>query len=167
MLRGNAHHGSWNAALLVAMLCSAGTPPASAQQAPGNTGAAAGVYVEAATLAEKLRAQSMQHADPALAPIGITDVYSIQEVHRDKPGPPAIHAGWTELHYILAGSAEFVTGGTIKGDADRVIDGGESHAVKAGDAIIVPADTPHWYRTIGSPLTVLEVRFVAPKATSP
>jgi mannose-6-phosphate isomerase-like protein (cupin superfamily) len=167
MLHGYPYLGFWRVVPWVALLLSVEIPGASAQQNAGNTAVAAGLYVQAAALAEKLRNQALQHADPALAPISITDAYSIQEVHRDKPGPPAIHAGWTELHYILAGSADFVTGGTIKGDVERIIEGGVSHIVRAGDAVIVPADTPHWYRTIDASLTVLEVRFVAPKPASP
>jgi mannose-6-phosphate isomerase-like protein (cupin superfamily) len=132
------------------------------QQAPTAAMASPGSYVDAATLAQRLRSELANRADPALAPIGINAEYSIQEVRRNKPGPPAIHAGWTELHYILDGSAEFVTGGIITGDREHIIEGGQTRTVRKGDAIIVPADTPHWYRKIDGSLTVLEVRFRSP-----
>jgi quercetin dioxygenase-like cupin family protein len=34
--------------------------------------------------------------------------------------------------------------------------------VTRGDVIIIPANTPHWYRQVDGAVTYLEVRFVAP-----
>ena len=67
-----------------------------------------------------------------------------------------------ELHDIIEGTGVVVTGGTIvRGTAK--IEGGETHAVKKGDVILVPSGSAHWYKEVTTPITYLEVRFVAPK----
>jgi mannose-6-phosphate isomerase-like protein (cupin superfamily) len=102
-----------------------------------------------------------------LAAIGVTDQYQIHEVRRTRPsGAPAIHHGWTELQFVLSGSGTLITGGRIEvqpGKPQGVIVGGKSQRLRAGDAVIVPPETPHWYSEIGRKgLTVLEVRFATP-----
>src|SRR5215831_4122675 len=71
-----------------------------------------------------------------------------------------------EINYILDGSGTFVTGGMAPDPKDRTkgITGGEAHDVKAGDAIVVPAGTPHWFRKINGHVTMLEIR--SPSARS-
>jgi mannose-6-phosphate isomerase-like protein (cupin superfamily) len=65
-----------------------------------------------------------------------------------------------ETTYILEGSGTFVTGGVPRDPTDRTsgIAGGESHDVKAGDAIVVPAGTPHWFSRVNGYVVMLEVR---------
>jgi mannose-6-phosphate isomerase-like protein (cupin superfamily) len=138
------------------------------QPAPVGHGSSA-TYVTRQQLADKLQAATAAASDPALSPIGVTDQYSINEVHRAKSGPPAIHNGWTELHLILSGSATFVTGGTLtpsSGGPGSVLEGGVSRKVSQGDAILVPSNTPHWYKEVEGSLTYLEVRFLNPPVTS-
>jgi mannose-6-phosphate isomerase-like protein (cupin superfamily) len=142
----------------LALLASAADrkPPEPAQNRPPAS------YVTSEQLAEKLRAAVATAADPALASIAVTGEYSINEVHRQKVGPPAVHSGWTELHFILEGSATFVTGGTLRAAPDgsgTVLEGGVGRRVSKGDAVLVPSDTPHWYKEVNAPLTYLEVRF--------
>ena len=71
-----------------------------------------------------------------------------------------------ETTFILDGSGTFVTGGMLPDPKDRTkgITGGEAHDVKAGDAIVVPAATPHWFKKINGHVTMLEVR--SPSARS-
>jgi mannose-6-phosphate isomerase-like protein (cupin superfamily) len=81
-----------------------------------------------------------------------------------------VHPDATELHFILEGSATFVTGGKIispAGAGGPVIEGGMARIVHKGDAIIVPPDTPHWYRHVDGALTYLEVRFATRPVASP
>ncbi len=117
-----------------------------------------------------LRASAGKGADPALALIGKTDTYMVNEVRRVKEAPPASHPGWTELHIILDGKAVLVTGGRIisgAGKSGSVIEGGVSQTVHKGDVIIVPANTPHWYTQIDGAVTAIEVRFQDPVVTAP
>jgi mannose-6-phosphate isomerase-like protein (cupin superfamily) len=154
--------------LAIAVIFLATLLPAAAEQSvppPAPAPGSPATYVTRQQLTDKLKAAAAIPSDPALSPIGVSDKYSIQEVHRGKPGPPAMHHGWTELHFILEGSGTFVTGGQITrvpGGAESIIEGGISRKVQKGDAVIVAPDTPHWYKTIDGSLTYLEVRFVAP-----
>jgi mannose-6-phosphate isomerase-like protein (cupin superfamily) len=152
-------------ALLSALLPAAAQqqPVASPAPAPGSPG----LYVTADELAQQLDAAIAKGSDPATASIGVTDQYAIHEVHRGKSGPAAVHPGWTELHFILDGSATFVTGGTMTPGRAATIEGGVSRKVKKGDAIIVPPNTPHWYSQVDDSMTYLEVRFIAPGSPPP
>lgn len=130
----------------------------------------AGRYVLQRQLADSLAAAVAKPSDPAVAPIGVTDQYSISEVRRKADGVPAIHPEHTELHFILDGSGTLVTGGKIvtpPGSKTAVIEGGVAREVNKGDAVILPQNTPHWYQNIDGGLTYLEVRFLVPGASPP
>lgn len=97
--------------------------------------------------------------------VATTDQYRINIVKREQGATPLTHAGNTELHYIISGSATVVTGGKVVrpangGAAD--VEGGVTRKVGKGDVIVVPADTVHWYKDVQEPITYLEVRFVVP-----
>jgi len=97
-----------------------------------------------------------------------TDQYRINVVHRSKPAGAIAHAGNTELHYIIDGSATVVTGGTIKRPATgsnelASIEGGVTKHVTKGDVVIIPENSAHWYKEIEGQITYLEVRWLAPK----
>jgi mannose-6-phosphate isomerase-like protein (cupin superfamily) len=96
--------------------------------------------------------------------IGNTDQYRINLVRRVKPAGALAHAGNTELHYITDGAGTLVTGGTIVRPAGggATIQNGETRRVMKGDVILIPADTPHWYKDVEGSITYLEVRFVVP-----
>lgn len=153
---------------LLAALAPAGAQQPSARPAPDSPG----IHVSSSELARALHAAVGKHADPAVAAIGVTDQYAIHEVHRSKAsGPPAIHHGWTELHFILSGGGTLVTGGRIEaqpGKPQGVIIGGTSQRVHKGDAVIIAPETPHWYSKVDrGGLTYLEVRFATPAGTAP
>ena len=95
--------------------------------------------------------------------VATSDQYSINVVRRTTGATPLAHAGNTELHHIIEGSATVVTGGKIvRGASGATIEGGVSRHVGPGDVILVPPDTPHWYQTVEGSVTYLEVRFVVP-----
>ena len=97
--------------------------------------------------------------------ISNTDQYRINLVRRIKPAGALAHAGNTELHYITEGAGTLVTGGTVvrpAGGGGATIQNGETRRVVKGDVILIPADTPHWYKDVERAITYLEVRFVAP-----
>jgi mannose-6-phosphate isomerase-like protein (cupin superfamily) len=155
------------ASSLLAMLSPAGAQQPSARPAPDSPG----IHVSSTQLARDLRAAVAKHADPAVAAIGVTDQYAIHEVHRSKAsGPPAIHHGWTELHFILSGGGTLLTGGKIEatpGNPQGIIVGGTSQRVQKGDAVIIPPETPHWYTKVDrGGLTYLEVRFATPAGSA-
>lgn len=144
---------------------------AQAADGPAPPAGSPGIHVDHYSLEAALQSATAAGKDPAVAPVVITDQYLINQVHRTKPtAPPAIHPGWTELHWVLEGSATFVTGGRIiagDGSGKSVVEGGIARRITKGDAIVVPANTPHWYSQIeGSGITVLEVRFLAPPAAN-
>lgn len=156
------------AATLLGALAPAGAQQPSVRPAPDSPG----IHVGSSELAHALHAAVTAHADPAVAAIGVTDQYAIHEVHRSKAsGPPAVHHGWTELHYILSGGGTLVTGGKIEvqpGHPQGVIVGGTTQRVHKGDAVIIPPETPHWYTKVdGGGLTYLEVRFATPAGAAP
>ena len=81
----------------------------------------------------------------------------------DTPGKAELHVRDTDVFYIVDGTATFITGGKmvnakttapdeVRGDS---IEGGESHQLSKGDAIVIPAGTPHWFKSVQTPPTFL------------
>ena len=147
-------------------------PSAGRGAAPATTSApppgSAGIYKSDAELTLALKkAIAAANSNQSSSPIANTDQYRINIVHREKAAGALAHEGNTELHYIIEGTGIVVTGGTIArgngGINSATIEGGETHAVKKGDVIIVPSGSAHWYKEVTTPITYLEVRFVAPK----
>lgn len=82
--------------------------------------------------------------------------YMVHTSRRDKPGQAEIHTLDTDIIYVMQGTATFVTGGTAA-DAKEIapneirgsrIEGGDTRQLKKGDVIIVPNDTPHWFKEV-------------------
>jgi mannose-6-phosphate isomerase-like protein (cupin superfamily) len=162
------------ASLAIALAC-ARVMPAAAQQtatprapapvpssvpAPGTPGTA----VSGEQLTQQIKTALARSADPAVAEVGVTDQYAIHEAERLKPGPAAVHPGWTEVHLILEGGGTLVTGGKLTaGAGGNTIEGGVSHPLTKGDVFIIPANTPHMYTQVDGKLVYFEVRF----ATAP
>ena len=82
--------------------------------------------------------------------------FMVHTSRRDKPGQAEIHVLDTDIIYVMQGTATFVTGGTaveakeiavdeIRGSR---IDGGDTRRLKKGDVIIVPNNTPHWFKQV-------------------
>ena len=82
--------------------------------------------------------------------------YMVHTSRRDAPGLAEIHTLGTDIIYVMQGTATFVTGGTaveakeiaaseIRGSR---IDGGDARQLKKGDVIIVPNNTPHWFKDV-------------------
>jgi len=82
--------------------------------------------------------------------------YMVHTSRREKPGLAEVHTLDTDIIYVLEGNATFVTGGTaveskeiaaneIRGSR---IDGGETRQLSEGDVIIVPNNTPHWFKEV-------------------
>jgi len=136
-----------------------------AQQAPPPAAPPPGspaLYKSDAELAAALKDATLR-AGMQTAVVSNTDQYRINVIHRTQGAAPLTHAGNTELHHIIEGSATVVTGGKVVRDSSGAkVEGGVSRRVAKGDVILVPADTPHWYKEVESSVTYLEVRFVVP-----
>jgi mannose-6-phosphate isomerase-like protein (cupin superfamily) len=109
-------------------------------------------------------------------PIKVADVggsrVGIYGVFRPKsmPGDAIAHETRTaEVYYILDGAGTLVTGGAIAdlkappegrrtGPRGDRIDGGVSRHVSAGDIIVIPGRTPHWWSSLDSDIHYLIVR---------
>jgi mannose-6-phosphate isomerase-like protein (cupin superfamily) len=120
--------------------------------------------------------------------IGKSNV-DIGVVHRGKlsaPAPDSVaeHDQVSEVYHVIDGSATLVTGPDLVGakrrpadnEAVKMLNGpgnnassirnGESHDLKAGDVIVIPAGTGHWFTKIDDHITYLMIR-VDPDKVAP
>ena len=75
---------------------------------------------------------------------------------RTAAGQVEVHVKETDLFYVVDGSATFVTGGTMVGGKETRpnqmlgtgITGGQTHQLKKGDFITIPAGIPHWFKEV-------------------
>jgi glc operon protein GlcG len=82
--------------------------------------------------------------------------YMVHTSRRDKPGLAEIHTLDTDIIYVTQGSATFVTGGSAIDQKEIAqnevrgsrIMGGDVHQLKKGDVIVVPNNTPHWFKDV-------------------
>ena len=89
---------------------------------------------------------------------------------RTGPGQVEVHDKETDTFYVIDGEATFVTGGKmIGGKISRPnqwlgtsIEGGETHHLKKGDFIEVPAGMPHWFKEVPSSINYYVVKIVKP-----
>src|SRR5262249_43180282 len=92
--------------------------------------------------------------------------YMVHASRRESPGMAEVHTRDTDVIYVLDGSAQFVTGGTVvdgKNIAPDEIRGaairdGERRRIAKGDVIIVPNGIPHWFQEVQGPLTYYVVK---------
>lgn len=82
--------------------------------------------------------------------------YMVHTSRREKPGQAEVHTLDTDIIYVLEGNATFVTGGTAIEPKETApnefrgsrIDGGDVRQLTKGDVIIVPNNTPHWFKEV-------------------
>jgi mannose-6-phosphate isomerase-like protein (cupin superfamily) len=102
-------------------------------------------------------------------------------VHRTRlekaaPASVAEHDLVGEIYHVISGSATFVTGPDLVDKRRRPADnqavrmlngpgnnaasirGGATHQLKAGDVIVIPAGTGHWFTKIDDHITYLMIR---------
>ncbi len=92
--------------------------------------------------------------------------YQVHTSRRDSAGQAEIHALDTDVIHVIAGSATFVSGGTVENPKETEpgetrgsgIAGGDMRRLAAGDVVIVPNGTPHWFREVPAPLTYFVVK---------
>ena len=99
-------------------------------------------------------------------PLVETTDYKVHASHRSAAGKSEVHTDETDILYVLSGSATLVTGGTvvdpvtvepgeIRGSA---IKGGDRRQLVAGDVVIVPKGTPHWFQSVPGPIDYYAVK---------
>lgn len=131
-------------------------------------------------------------SDTQIRVISINDEYNIGVgvVHRarvaGKQTPNAIeHSEITEIYHMISGSATLVTGGIMENahpfppdsqvvevlngpsSSGGAITGGTSRKVTAGDVVVIPPNTPHWFSEITSDQVVYLVIRVDPHKVLP
>lgn len=134
--------------------------PSGAQTAPASV-------LSGAEVLAQLQQAARTSPEMMVARMTTTDTYRVNVVKRTAPQGAIAHDVGTEVHYIIDGTATLVTGGTIVRPSGSgattsgaaTIRDGQTRTVHAGDVVLVPVRTPHWYSHIASPLTYLEVRF--------
>ncbi len=133
-------------------------------------------------IAEKLTDQQVRDVEIGKAHIGIG------MVHRgrlDKPAPNSVaeHDHVSEVYHVTSGSATLVLGPDIvdrqrrpatqrtvrefngPGNNGSDIRNGVAHNIKAGDVVIIPAGTGHWFTKIDDHIDYLMVRIDPDKVT--
>ena len=92
--------------------------------------------------------------------------YTIITSRRDSRGGVELHEKDSDIIYVLRGSATFITGGTLL-DGKKVaeneirgtqLNGGAPQTLAAGDVIVVPAGTPHWFKEVQAPFLYYTVK---------
>lgn len=92
--------------------------------------------------------------------------YMVHASRREGPGQVEIHEHDTDIIHVLSGHATFVTGGqltdgkmTAAGEVrGMTVQGGETRELKPGDVVVVPAGTPHWFKSVKGPMTYYVVK---------
>ena len=133
-------------------------------------------------IAEKLVDQQVRDIDIGKANIGIG------MVHRgklDKPAPHSVaeHDHVSEVYHIISGSATLVLGPDIQdrqrrpatlrtvvefngpGNNGSDIKDGVAYDIKAGDVVVIPAGTGHWFTKIDDHIDYLMIRIDPDKVT--
>jgi mannose-6-phosphate isomerase-like protein (cupin superfamily) len=133
-------------------------------------------------IAEKLVDQQVRDIDIGKAHIGIGVVYRTK---LDKPEPNSVaeHDQVSEVYHIISGSATLMLGPDITnrqrrpatlrtviefngpGNIGAEIRNGVAHDLKAGDVVVIPAGTGHWFTKIDDHINYLMVRIDPDKVT--
>jgi quercetin dioxygenase-like cupin family protein len=98
--------------------------------------------------------------------------YKVMAGHREKAGIPEVHDADTDVFYVLAGEADFTTGGKVieprtesPGETRGLrIEGGRRDRLKKGDVVLIPRGVPHWFSEVPKLVDYLVVKITAPEA---
>jgi mannose-6-phosphate isomerase-like protein (cupin superfamily) len=117
-------------------------------------------YVSAAEVASALRQIGAANGD---RPVVRLDPYVVLAEHRAATQNPAtkasIHKDEAELYYVIGGSATLVTGRLPEQSS-----GGITQQIHAGDVLIIPENTPHWFSGVERELSYVSMHM--PRSSS-
>ena len=133
-------------------------------------------------IAERLVDQQMRDIDIGKAHVGIGMVYRGK---LDAPAKDSVaeHDQVSEVYHIISGSATLVLGPDIvdrqrrpatqrtvvefngPGNNGSDIRNGVAHQIKAGDVVVIPAGTGHWFTKIDDHINYLMIRIDPDKVT--
>ena len=133
-------------------------------------------------VAEKLTDQQVRDIEIGKAHVGIGMVYRGK---LDTPAPNSVaeHDLVSEVYHVISGSATLVLGPDIvnrqrrpatmrtvvefngPGNNGSEIRNGVPHQIKAGDVVVIPAGTGHWFTKIDDHVNYLMIRFDPDKVT--
>jgi len=110
-------------------------------------------YVSAAEIRSALRQIGAGNGDH---PVVRLDPYVVLAEHRAATQNPAtkasVHKDEAELYYVIEGSATLVTG-RMPGQSS----GGVTQQIHAGDVLIIPENTPHWFSAVARELSYVSM----------
>jgi len=172
-----------SAVCLAASVLAQGDPQPTCRMCPATFIGSAEIqaYVNKA-IGEKLTDQQVRDVEIGKSHVGIG------VVHRGRlaaPAPASVaeHDLVSEVYHVIDGSATLVTGPDLVGmkrrpaelETVRLFNGpgnnsesirnGVTHELKAGDVIVIPAGTGHWFTKIDDHITYLMVRIDPDKVT--
>ena len=149
---------------IVLILCSLSA------QTQTNRNTSPAIFIGAADIQATLKkAPADSVTDQAIRTVAVGNLnVGVGVVHRSAKAPQTsiAHDELTEIYHILAGSGTLVTGGTLTkperfpADSPTVkdlagpslrgagLEHGVSRTVRAGDVVIIPARTGHWFSSI-------------------
>jgi uncharacterized protein GlcG (DUF336 family)/quercetin dioxygenase-like cupin family protein len=92
--------------------------------------------------------------------------YKVHASRRTASGQVEVHEHETDVVYVLEGSATLVTGGTpidpkvvAPGEIRAPnVQGGETRKLARGDVVIIPPNTPHWFKEVTNPFLYYVVK---------
>jgi len=119
------------------------------------------VYVPGDKVAAALKQGTRIAAGPDFIALG---------ARRTGVGEAEVHDKETDTFYVLDGEATFITGGKMIGGKvtapnqlrGTTIEGGETHHLKKGDFISVPAGVPHWFKEVPTSINYYVVKAIKP-----
>jgi mannose-6-phosphate isomerase-like protein (cupin superfamily) len=133
-------------------------------------------------ITENLTDQQVRDINIGKANVGIGMVY---RGNLDAPTPNSVaeHDQVSEVYHVISGSATLVLGPDITnrqrrpatqrtvvefngpGNNGADIRNGVAHQIKAGDVVVIPAGTGHWFTKIDDHINYLMIRFDPDKVT--
>jgi mannose-6-phosphate isomerase-like protein (cupin superfamily) len=132
--------------------------------------------------AEKLTDQQVRASEIGKAHVGVGLVHR-PRLTEPAPDSVAEHDLVSEVYHVISGAATLVTGPDLvnarrrpatqenvrllngPGNNAASIRNGESHELRPGDVIVIPAGTGHWFTRIDDHITYLMIRIDPDKVT--